>query len=51
MPRGLGVGALTIAGQLHLCVHYQHALLDQSAAADFTALYCEALGELTGSPA
>ena len=51
MPRGLGVGALTIAGQLHLCVHHQHALLDRSAAADFTALYCEALGELTGSPA
>ena len=46
-----GVGALTIAGQLHLCVHHQHALLDRSAAADFTALFCEALGELTGSPA
>ena len=28
MPRGLGVGALTIAEQLHLCVHYRHALLD-----------------------
>jgi len=51
MPRGLGVGALTIAGQLHLCVHYRHTLLDRDAAADFTALYCEALGELTGSPA
>ncbi len=51
MPRGLSVGALTIAGALHLCVHYRHALLDRDAAADFTALYCEALGELTGSPA
>jgi NRPS condensation-like uncharacterized protein len=51
MPPGLGVGAVTIAGQLHLCVHYRHALLDPDAAADFTALYCEALGELTGSPA
>jgi NRPS condensation-like uncharacterized protein len=51
MPQALGVGALTIAGQLHLCVHYRHALLDRNAAADFTALYCEALGELTGSPA
>jgi hypothetical protein len=51
MPRGLGVGAVTIAGQLHLCVHYRHSLLDPDAAADFTALYCEALGELTGSPA
>jgi hypothetical protein len=51
MPRGLGVGALTIAGRLHLCVHYRHALLDADAAADFTALYCAALGGLTGSPA
>jgi NRPS condensation-like uncharacterized protein len=51
MPRGLGIGAVTIAGKLHLCVHYRHALLDRDAAADFTALYCEALGELTGSPA
>jgi hypothetical protein len=42
---------VTIAGQLHLCVHYRHSLLDPDAAADFTALYCEALGELTGSPA
>jgi NRPS condensation-like uncharacterized protein len=51
MPRGLGVGAVTIAGQLHLCVHYRHALLDRDAAADFTALYCQALGELAGRPA
>jgi NRPS condensation-like uncharacterized protein len=51
MPRGLGVGALTTGGRLHLCVHYRHALLDRSAAADFTALYCEALGELAGRPA
>jgi hypothetical protein len=51
MPRGLGVGAVTTAGRLHLCVHYRHALLDRSAAADFTALYCQALGELAGRPA
>ena len=51
MPRGLGVGAVTIAGQLHLCVHYRHALLDRDAAADFTDLYCQALGELAGRPA
>jgi NRPS condensation-like uncharacterized protein len=51
MPRGLGVGALTTGGRLHLCVHYRHALLDRSAAADFTALYCETLGELAGRPA
>jgi NRPS condensation-like uncharacterized protein len=51
MPRGLGVGAVTTAGRLHLCVHYRHALLDRSAAADFTALYCQALDELAGRPA
>ena len=51
MPRGLGVGAVTTAGRLHLCVHYRHALLDRSAAADFTVLYCQALGELAGRPA
>jgi NRPS condensation-like uncharacterized protein len=51
MPRGLGVGAVTTAGRLHLCVHYRHALLDRSAAADFTALYCRTLGEMAGRPA
>ena len=51
MPRGLGVGAVTTAGRLHLCVHYRHALLDRSAAADFTALYCRTLGEMAGWPA
>jgi hypothetical protein len=51
MPRGLGVGAVTTAGRLHLCVHYRHVLLDRGAAADFTALYCQALDELAGRPA
>jgi NRPS condensation-like uncharacterized protein len=51
MPRGLGVGAVTVGGQLHLCVHYRYALMDRDAAADFTALYCQALGELAGWPA
>jgi NRPS condensation-like uncharacterized protein len=51
MPRGLGVGAVTTAGRLNLCVHYRHALLDRAAAADFTALYCAAIGELAGGPA
>lgn len=50
MPRGLGVGAVTTADRLHLCVHYRHALLDRSAAARFTALYCQALDELAGRP-
>ena len=51
MPRGLGVGAVTAGGLLHLCVHYRYALLDRDAAADFTALYCQALSELAGRPA
>jgi len=51
MPRGLGVGAVTAGGQLHLSVHYRYALLDQDAAADFAALYCQRLDELAGRPA
>jgi NRPS condensation-like uncharacterized protein len=48
MPRGLAVGTITVAGQLHLCLHYRPALLDQAAAADFTAAYRRALAELAG---
>jgi NRPS condensation-like uncharacterized protein len=55
MPRGLGVGAVTVGGRLHLCVHYQHALLGHGAAEHFTTMYCHALSELAaldqGSPA
>ncbi len=50
MPRGLGVGAATVGGQLYLCVHYRPALLDQDAAERFTALYFRALDELAGLP-
>ena len=50
MPRGLAVGAVTVAGQLHLCVQYRHALLNSSAAADFTAAYCQALAGLATVP-
>ena len=50
MPRGLAVGAVTVAGRLHLCVHYRHALLDSGAAADFTAAYCQALAGLAALP-
>ena len=46
----LAVGAVTFAGQLHLCVQYRHALLDPSAAADFTAAYCQALAALAALP-
>jgi len=50
MPRGLGVGAVTTAGRLHLCVHYRHALLDSEAAADFTAAYGLVLAGLAAPP-
>jgi hypothetical protein len=50
MPRGLAVGAVTVAGRLHLCVHYRHTLLDSGAAGDFTAGYCRALAELAALP-
>ena len=50
MPRGLAVGAVTVAGRLHLCVHYRHALLDPGAAADFTAVYGQALAGLAALP-
>jgi NRPS condensation-like uncharacterized protein len=48
MPRGLGVGAVTLASGLHLCLGYQHALLDRDAAADFTEMYLQALAEVSG---
>ncbi len=50
MPRGLAVGAVTVAGRLHLCVHYRLALLDSCAAADFTAAYGQALTGLAALP-
>jgi NRPS condensation-like uncharacterized protein len=50
MPRGLGMGAATVGGRLHLCVHYRHALLGPEAAERFTTMYCRALDELTGLP-
>jgi NRPS condensation-like uncharacterized protein len=50
MPRGLAVGAVTVAGRLHLSVHYRPALLDPVAAEDFTDAYRRALAELAGLP-
>jgi NRPS condensation-like uncharacterized protein len=50
MPRGLGVGAATVGGRLHLCVHYQHALLGPEAAERFAEMYCGVLDELAGLP-
>lgn len=47
MPRGVSVGALTADGQLTLSFRYQYALLDDAAAARFTAIYAATLAELT----
>jgi hypothetical protein len=51
MPRGLGLGALTADGRLHLTVVYSRALFDAAAAADFSAAYRRAFGELSGPAA
>ena len=49
MPRGLAVGAVTVAGRLYLCVRYRLALLDP-ALQMISPLLTAALGR-TGRPA
>jgi NRPS condensation-like uncharacterized protein len=49
MPRGLSVGAITVAGRLDLCFRYRRALLDEAAAREFVAGYAAALNELGDS--
>jgi NRPS condensation-like uncharacterized protein len=49
MPRGLSVGVITVRGQVHLCLRYRHALLDEQAAAQFGRRYLAALAALTVS--
>jgi len=46
MPRGLSVGAVTVAGQLQLCFRYRYALLDDDAAAQFAGQYACVLSSL-----
>ncbi len=48
MPRGLSVGAITLGGNLHLCLRYRHALFSEPAAARFTEIYAAALNDVTG---
>lgn len=48
MPRGVSVAAVTADGELRLGVRYRYALLDEAAAARFTASYAATLAELTG---
>ena len=47
MPRGLSVGAVTVGGQLHLCLRYRRALFSEPSAVRFAGLYATALGNLT----
>jgi hypothetical protein len=49
MPRGLSVGAVTVAGRLHLSVRYRLALMDEAAAEDFMACFQAAMTELARS--
>ena len=51
LPRGLSVGALTIAGRLYLSVRYRLALMDHAAAEDFTARLRAAIAGLAGPEA
>lgn len=46
MPMGISVGAVTVAGRLHLVFRYCHALFDADAAGRFAALYLAELGRL-----
>jgi NRPS condensation-like uncharacterized protein len=46
MPRGLSVAAVTADGRMQLGFRYRHALLDEAAAARFTAMFAATLQEL-----
>jgi len=51
MPRGLSVGAISLGGQLHVCIRYRRALLTDEAAAVFAGIYRTVLDELaSGAP-
>jgi NRPS condensation-like uncharacterized protein len=46
MPLGLALGAVTVAGRLHLTFRYRHPLLAPAAAARFADRYLDALCDL-----
>jgi NRPS condensation-like uncharacterized protein len=49
MPLGLGVGAVTFAGRLHVTIRYRHAQFDRDAARRFADLYRRVLiGKIAG---
>jgi NRPS condensation-like uncharacterized protein len=51
MPRGLSLGAVTVAGRLHLTFRYRRALLAGSAAAQFASSYADVLDQITAQEA
>jgi hypothetical protein len=51
MPRGLSLGAITVGGKLQLCFRYRLALFDDAAAAEFAAIYADALAGLMDASA
>ena len=51
MPCGVSVGAVTVAGRLHLAFRYQRAQFEDEAAARFTDRYVAELGELVADVA
>lgn len=46
VPVGLSVGAVTLAGRLHLCVRYRHRLFSAEAAGRFAECYVAQLRQL-----
>jgi hypothetical protein len=48
MPRGLSLGALTVAGQLRLTFRFRPALFSEPAAAVFASRYVQVLDRITG---
>ncbi len=51
MPRGLSLGALTVAGRLQLTFRFRPALFSEPAAAAFASRYVQALDRITGREA
>lgn len=51
MPRGLSLGAISIGGQLQLCLRYRRALFSEPAASRFADAYASALSDVSSEAA
>jgi NRPS condensation-like uncharacterized protein len=49
MPRGLSVGAISLGGQLYLCLRHRRALFSEPAASEFARAYAAAIGDVCGA--